>query len=432
MNVLLIDDDRFVVAALQKKIEWEALSVTETFTAYNIRQAQKIIEANPIHICVCDIEMPGGSGLDLLAWVREQELDIQFIFLTSYADFSYAQKAIELSSMDYQLKPVDFGKLFKILEKAVQKVREADALNKEKTNSDYWTDNYQTLVDLFWKDLINNPLLRETSVLERKLKQKALPYQSSDCFLPILFKLYPDTVVLKEMDASIIDFSFHNITSETLQDALILWESCITLPDFEYVLIIGNIRLEDVQTPLEEVLKKLFLNLKSFLKCELSCCISREVPMTELPHTLENLRKMRENNLSQVNVPLFLNDYTPRKITYTPPSLDVIRTFLEQKNAAAALKNLEHYLNLLLQKKEVNKDILMHLKLDIEQLVFAYLQTNGIEAHTLFCTEEADELIAKSTDSAVYMQNYLRYLITRAVDYSSFIKESGPPQNPLL
>ena len=70
MNVLLIDDDRFVVAALQKKIDWASLSVSEIFSAYNIRQAKKIMEDNSIRICVCDIEMPGGSGLELLAGPR--------------------------------------------------------------------------------------------------------------------------------------------------------------------------------------------------------------------------------------------------------------------------------------------------------------------------------------------------------------------------
>lgn len=117
MNALLVDDDRFVVAALEKKINWEQLTITEVLTAFNIRQAQKIIEKNSIDICVCDIEMPGGSGLDLLSWVRESGKEIQFIFLTSYADFDYAKKAIELSSLDYQLKPIDFDTLFHILEK---------------------------------------------------------------------------------------------------------------------------------------------------------------------------------------------------------------------------------------------------------------------------------------------------------------------------
>ena len=38
MNVLLVDDDRFVVAALEKKINWEQLTVTEVLTAFNIHR----------------------------------------------------------------------------------------------------------------------------------------------------------------------------------------------------------------------------------------------------------------------------------------------------------------------------------------------------------------------------------------------------------
>lgn len=73
MNALLVDDDRFVVAALEKKINWEQLTITEVLTAFNIRQAQKIIEKNSIDICVCDIEMPGGSVLIFFPGSGNQE-----------------------------------------------------------------------------------------------------------------------------------------------------------------------------------------------------------------------------------------------------------------------------------------------------------------------------------------------------------------------
>ena len=101
----------------RKKIDWNTLNITGVYTACNVTHAQTIMTQNNINICVCDIEMPGKSGLDLLSWVRENNMDTLFIFLTSYADFSYAQKAISLSSMDYLLKPIDFSKLSQILEK---------------------------------------------------------------------------------------------------------------------------------------------------------------------------------------------------------------------------------------------------------------------------------------------------------------------------
>lgn len=423
MNVLLIDDDRFVVGALQKKIDWASLSVTEIFTAYNVCQAKKILENNIVEICVCDIEMPGESGLDLLSWVREENLDTQFIFLTSYADFNYARKALSLSSLDYQLKPIDFGKLYEILEKATDKVTKNAALNKTKADSEYWHHNYQNIVNLFWKELLTNPMLAESTVLEREMRRKNIPYHWDDLFLPVLFKLYPSPDIQKELDSTMIYFSFDNITAETLQNSCILYESLLSVRPYEYILLIGNIHLAEVRYPLTEALQTLFTNLQNFMKMDVSCCVSEEVPIIQLSDTIHSLRAMQENNLSMLNTPLFLSDYIPKKISYIPPSLDVIGTFLEQKQSAAALQVLKKYMDSLTAKKEINRELLRHLRLDIEQLVFSYLQKNGIEAHTLFCDAETDSLLSKSLESANYMMDYLQHIITRGLDYSRFITQ---------
>ena len=45
-----------------------------------------------IDILLTDIEMPGESGLDLVEWIREKELDMECIFMSSHADFEYAQR----------------------------------------------------------------------------------------------------------------------------------------------------------------------------------------------------------------------------------------------------------------------------------------------------------------------------------------------------
>lgn len=112
MNALLVDDDRYFVAALREKIDWHSLGIEEVHSAYNIRGAREIIERHAIRVMLCDIEMPQGSGLELLAWIRERAYPVQAIFLTNYADFHYAQTALELQSLDYYLKPVALDKLY--------------------------------------------------------------------------------------------------------------------------------------------------------------------------------------------------------------------------------------------------------------------------------------------------------------------------------
>ena len=115
MNVLIVDDDRFVVSALEKKIEWESLGITEVFIAYSLKQAQDIFAAHTINLLISDIEMPKGSGLYLLSWLRCEGNRVQVIFLTNHADFHYAQKAIALQSFEYCLKPIEFDKLSLII-----------------------------------------------------------------------------------------------------------------------------------------------------------------------------------------------------------------------------------------------------------------------------------------------------------------------------
>ena len=93
MNILMVDDDRFVIAALEKNIDWESLGITTVFTANDIGKAQEILSNQTVDLLLSDIDMPHGSGLDLLGILREQGNTIPAIFLTNYADFSYAKRA---------------------------------------------------------------------------------------------------------------------------------------------------------------------------------------------------------------------------------------------------------------------------------------------------------------------------------------------------
>ncbi len=139
MNVLLVDDDRFVIAALQKGIDWESLGIKQVFTAYDIQKAQEILSESSIDLLLSDIDMPHGSGLDLLGIIREQGNRIPTIFLTNYADFSYAKRALELRSFHYFLKPIDYPELTRIIKKALEESRQETGDLKEALSA-LWCD----------------------------------------------------------------------------------------------------------------------------------------------------------------------------------------------------------------------------------------------------------------------------------------------------
>ncbi len=139
MNILLVDDDRFVIAALKQNMDWHSLGITTVFTAYDIKTAQDILSKNTVDLLLSDIDMPHGSGLDLLGILREQGNSIPAIFLTNYADFSYAKRALELRSFHYFLKPIDYEELTKIIRQALMEASDNEP-ETSGTLSKLWYD----------------------------------------------------------------------------------------------------------------------------------------------------------------------------------------------------------------------------------------------------------------------------------------------------
>ena len=121
MNILLVDDQPSVLSSLKSGLNWSALLVHNVYTALNASEAREIILSHPIDILLTDIEMPKESGLSLLRWCRENHYQFECIFLTSHADFFYAQEAIQLESFDYILQPARYEDIESAIKRSIKK-----------------------------------------------------------------------------------------------------------------------------------------------------------------------------------------------------------------------------------------------------------------------------------------------------------------------
>ena len=114
LKVCIIDDEANSREVLELMLKENHPDVNIAGTASNISDGLEKIKKHHPDLIFLDIEMPGGSGFDLVKQLKEPIPEI--IFCTAYGH--YAIKAIECSALAYLLKPVSSQKLHEALEKA--------------------------------------------------------------------------------------------------------------------------------------------------------------------------------------------------------------------------------------------------------------------------------------------------------------------------
>lgn len=102
IRAVLVDDDDAARRYLRALLNEAHADVDVVGEASNIHDAQALIGAHCPHLVFLDVEMPGGSGFDLLR--RMHPWDFSVIFTTSHQH--YAIQAIRFSALDYLPKPV--------------------------------------------------------------------------------------------------------------------------------------------------------------------------------------------------------------------------------------------------------------------------------------------------------------------------------------
>lgn len=75
------------------------------------------VEKKKPDVLFSDIRMPGYTGLELLEHIQEKKLDVKVVFVSGYAEFTYAQKALSLGAVDYLLKPIKPDMMTTVLKK---------------------------------------------------------------------------------------------------------------------------------------------------------------------------------------------------------------------------------------------------------------------------------------------------------------------------
>jgi two-component system nitrogen regulation response regulator GlnG len=121
--IWIVDDDQSIRFVLEKALAREDLAV-RSFT--NPRDVLIALEDDVPQVLVSDIRMPGGSGIDLLAKVKQKHPELQVIIMTAYSDLDSAVSAFQGGAFEYLPKPFDVPKAVELIRRALdESMREA-------------------------------------------------------------------------------------------------------------------------------------------------------------------------------------------------------------------------------------------------------------------------------------------------------------------
>lgn len=106
-SVIIVDDEPWAIKGIRNAFDWSkyGFEITGQFTSAH--KAFDFICKEAPDLVFTDIRMPEISGLDLMRKTKEKGLDVEFVIVSGFSEFAYAQEALRHGALDYYLKPID-------------------------------------------------------------------------------------------------------------------------------------------------------------------------------------------------------------------------------------------------------------------------------------------------------------------------------------
>jgi two-component system response regulator YesN len=405
INMIIVDDEILSIKALENCIDWSEMGVDRIFTANSAKTAKEIFENNRIDIMLCDIEMPQENGLELLAWVKANYPETEAIIQSCHANFKYAQKALQLESIDYILKPVLADDLKIAVNKAIKKIE-----SNRKDSSQAEEEKYRIIYPL--PDILKQPDNIDILFLQ-KLVENQVDISGNNRVLPIV------TIIRQSNENSVINES--EIIKILINDIGKICDSkqvnLVKLDNKVFLFLLLNPlseeNIENIQRVFDLAFKRIYNNCGE----KLMCCIGNTVLYAELMPVIMNLLLLGRTNISNVSNTVFRLDsgnHKERKF----PTLDTTHwaILLEAGSTDKLLKEVKLFFDNISDELKNDTSYLAEIRKDFIQMLFSVLNRKGIQAHQLFCNNTFNKLFDRAQYTVHEMIAWIEHIVTYSIN----------------
>ena len=126
-RVLVVDDEADILELLELALVRMGLEVVR---ASGVQQAKQQLEAQSFDLCLTDMRMPDGEGLEVVRHIAERDLDVPVAVITAHGNLENAVAVLKAGAFDYLSKPVALDQLRTLVSSALR-LPAASALEKD-------------------------------------------------------------------------------------------------------------------------------------------------------------------------------------------------------------------------------------------------------------------------------------------------------------
>ena len=410
MNILLVDDQETVIQGLLKGIDWKKLGFQEVFTAFCAGEAKKILLQEQVDILLCDIEMPGENGIQLLQWIHSRNIRLSCLFLTAHAEFDYAVDAMKMGSVDYILQPAPYREVEEAVRKAAAKLLQ----DQEKEHYyHYGRMAYQDRDEVRAAFLANAVRGRLDPARYREnaayLGLPSLETRGAFCLLQIL-KWKTD---IGKWNRKILAFSLDNVISEVFAEKNY---RIVLSPMEEYTFAIflfpAGTEAYRVETARER-LERAEVCLRQYLKITAAFYLSEE---GTLPGAAEVCRKLLEQKKN--NIALLEGVYTQDGKKAEPRTANVAYTAytdrwmksLEEGYYEPVQDEILRFIDEAAENEKLGRNFLIQFHSSYLDAFLELLKRSHLDKNQLFGVQETD-LYTEATQSLEGLRRFVKYTI---------------------
>lgn len=288
MNVLIVDDQSYVVSGILDGVEWDKLGVGKIYEAYSGSQAIQLIKEKQIDLVITDIQMPGMSGLELAEWVTMYDKEIGIVFLTSHGSFDYAQTAIKIGCYDYILQPVDYRKMERAIQSVLEKIKEKRRQATLYESGMRWENMKEDIEENFWRRIICSQPPCSPRQIEAELQKIDYKLDWQQKYQLVLIQILSQEQSLEKWldeEDKLIWAGIQSLTSLSLP---VIQTLKIEQNEWLCVFEAGDL-ISDLQ---------LFVGTEEMHKYRVACYISLETEIHDLPGQFLNVCSMAKANIA--------------------------------------------------------------------------------------------------------------------------------------